>query len=77
MIRLMQRTDLNAVSEIENIVQSHPWTKQQFQESILSYQVQLETQGQVVGLCLQPVLDEANLLLMAIHPSQQGKVFRF
>lgn len=79
MIRLMQQTDLNAVSEIENIVQSHPWTKQQFQESILSYQsTVLETQGQVVGFCiLQPVLDEANLLLMAIHPSQQGKGLGF
>lgn len=79
MIRLMQQTDLNAVSEIENIVQSHPWTKQQFQESILSYQsTVLEAQGQVVGFCiLQPVLDEANLLLMAIHPSQQGKGLGF
>jgi len=34
----------------------------------------IEQAGQVVGFCiLQPVLDEANLLLMAIHPSQQGK----
>lgn len=33
-----------------------------------------ETKNQIVGFCiLQPVLDEANLLLMAIHPSQQGK----
>jgi ribosomal-protein-alanine N-acetyltransferase len=34
----------------------------------------IEQAGQVVGFCiLQPVLDEANLLLMAIHPNQQGK----
>lgn len=79
MIRLMQQADLNAVSEIEKIVQSHPWTKQQFQESIGSYQsTVLEEQGQVVGFCiLQPVLDEANLLLMAIHPNQQGKGLGF
>lgn len=79
MIRLMQQADLNAVSEIEKIVQSHPWTKQQFQESIGSYQsTVLEEQGQVVGFCiLQPVLDEANLLLMAIHPDQQGKGLGF
>ena len=34
----------------------------------------IEQNHQVVGFCiLQPVLDEANLLLMAIHPSQQGR----
>lgn len=34
----------------------------------------IEQQGQVLGFCiLQPVLDEANLLLMAIDPAQQGQ----
>lgn len=34
----------------------------------------IEVQGQVAGFCiLQPVLDEANLLLMAIDPAQQGQ----
>ena len=75
MIRLMQNTDLVAVTQIEKLVQSHPWTQKQFEESIASYQsTVIEVQGAVVGFCiLQPVLDEANLLLMAIHPSQQGK----
>ncbi len=75
MIRLMQNTDLVAVTQIEKLVQSHPWTQKQFEESIASYQsTVIEMQGAVVGFCiLQPVLDEANLLLMAIHPSQQGK----
>ena len=75
MIRLMQAADLNQVAQIENLVQTHPWSLQQFQESIRSYQsTVIEHAGQVVGFCiLQPVLDEANLLLMAIHPSQQGK----
>ena len=74
MIRLMQNTDLVAVTQIEKLVQSHPWTQKQFEESIASYQsTVIEMQGAVVGFCiLQPVLDEANLLLMAIHPSQQG-----
>ena len=74
MIRLMQNTDLVAVTQIEKLVQSHPWTQKQFEESIASYQsTVIEVQGAVVGFCiLQPVLDEANLLLMAIHPSQQG-----
>ncbi|MCU4408118.1 ribosomal protein S18-alanine N-acetyltransferase [Acinetobacter junii] len=75
MIRLMQEKDLDKVAEIECLVQTHPWSKKQFQESLLSYQCTVyETKNQIVGFCiLQPVLDEANLLLMAIHPSQQGK----
>jgi len=75
MIRLMQASDLNIVFQIENLVQSHPWTKKQFEESISQYlSTVIEEQGQIVGFCiLQPVLDEANLLLMAIHPDQQGK----
>ena len=75
MIRLMQATDVAAVAEIEKMVQSHPWTLKQFEEAVKSYQsTVIEQNGQVVGFCiLQTVLDEANLLLMAIDPSQQGK----
>ncbi|MBP9788499.1 MAG: ribosomal protein S18-alanine N-acetyltransferase [Acinetobacter sp.] len=75
MIRLMQESDLDSVVAIERLVQTHPWSKQQFQESLASYQCTVyEQANQVVGFCiLQPVLDEANLLLMAIHPNQQGK----
>ena len=75
MIRLMQESDIDRVVEIERLVQTHPWSRQQFQESLASYQCTVyEQANQVVGFCiLQPVLDEANLLLMAVHPSQQGK----
>ena len=75
MIRLMNASDVAVVAEIENLVQSHPWTKKQFEDSVNTYQVTvIEQQRQLVGFCiLQPVLDEANLLLMAVHPSQQGK----
>ncbi|OBY76208.1 alanine acetyltransferase [Acinetobacter gyllenbergii] len=71
----MQESDLDSVAAIERLVQTHPWSKQQFQESLASYQCTVyEQANQVVGFCiLQPVLDEANLLLMAIHPSQQGR----
>lgn len=75
MFRLMQAADIDAVTQIEKLVQSHPWTKTQFEESVGSYQNTVyEVNGKVVGFCiLQPVLDEANLLLMAVHPNQQGK----
>ena len=75
MIRLMQASDLAAVSQIESLVQTHPWTKNQFEESINSHvSTVIEQDHQVLGFCiLQPVVDEANLLLMAIHPSQPGQ----
>ncbi|KGT47409.1 MULTISPECIES: ribosomal protein S18-alanine N-acetyltransferase [Acinetobacter] len=75
MIRLMQTSDVEAVSHIEQKVQSHPWTKNQFAEAVTTYQsTVIEQDEKVVGFCiLQPVLDEANLLLMAIDPSQQGR----
>lgn len=74
-IRMMQLADIDRVIEIEMQVQSHPWTKSQFIESIHHYQTTVICLGRdVVGFCImQPVLDEANLLLMAIAPEQQGK----
>ncbi|APX62110.1 ribosomal protein S18-alanine N-acetyltransferase [Acinetobacter schindleri] len=79
MIRLMQIADIDAVTQIEQQVQSHPWTRTQFEEAVSAYQSTIiEYAGKVVGFCiLQPVLDEANLLLMAIDPSQQGKGLGF
>lgn len=75
MIRLMTAADVISVAEIEKCVQSHPWSSKQFAEAVDTYQsTVIELNGKVQGFCiLQPVLDEANLLLMAIHPSQQGK----
>ena len=74
-IRPMQPQDVNAVTLIERLVQTHPWSEKQFQESVVSYQsTVIEQQGKILGFCiLQPVLDEANLLLMAIHPDCQGQ----
>ena len=75
MIRLMQAADVEVVAKIEKSVQSHPWTLKQFEDAVTAYQsTVIEQQGQVLGFCiLQPVLDEANLLLMAIDPAQQGQ----
>lgn len=74
-VRYMQQYDLEEILSIERQVQSHPWTQQQFQESLHSYHCTvLEQYGKVVGFCiLQSVLDEANLLLIAIHPEYQGQ----
>lgn len=79
MIRYMQNEDIETVARIEQKVQSHPWTIGQFKESVASYQsTVIEDHGEVVGFCiLQPVLDEANLLLMAIDPKMQGQGLGF
>ena len=79
MIRYMQKEDVETVARIEQMVQSHPWTKAQFQEAVEGYQsTVIERNGNVVGFCiLQPVVDEANLLLMAIDPNMQGQGLGF
>ena len=75
MIRLMQAHDVSTVFNIEKKVQIKPWSKNQFIEAVEQYvSTVIEKDGQVVGFCLlQPVLDEANLLLMAVDPQYQGQ----
>lgn len=75
MIRLMQLSDIESVFNIEKQVQIKPWSKLQFSEASHQYSsTVIEKNGCIVGFCiLQPVLDEANLLLMAIHPHHQGQ----
>lgn len=73
----MQAADLETVVSIEQQVQTHPWRLTQFQQSLDNYACTVWVyQDQVVGFCiLQCVLDEANLLLMAIAPQHQGQGF--
>lgn len=75
MIRLMQAHDVSTVFNIEKKVQIKPWSKNQFLDAVEQYvSTVIEKDGQVVGFCLlQPVLDEANLLLMAVDPQYQGQ----
>lgn len=75
-LRAMRAEDVDAVWTIERQVQFHPWNKQQFLDSLTStsHCTVVEQAGQVIGFCLlQTVLDEANLLLMAIDPAYQGQ----
>ncbi|MBC7751459.1 MAG: ribosomal protein S18-alanine N-acetyltransferase [Candidatus Saccharibacteria bacterium] len=75
-IRLMLLTDIAQVANIERQVEFHPWSERQFQESLTAGQrcTVIINSEQVIGFCiLQPVLDEANLLLMAIDPKYQGQ----
>lgn len=75
-LRSMQLTDIVQVAAIERQVEYHPWSERQFQESLEVGQrcTVLVDDEKVIGFCiLQPVLDEANLLLMAIDPAYQGQ----
>ena len=73
--RLMTLADVPAAHAIEQQVQTHPWSQALFIGSVQShYCTVLEVDKQVVGFCiLQKVLDEANLLLMAIDPNFQQR----
>nr|WP_298892011.1 ribosomal protein S18-alanine N-acetyltransferase [uncultured Acinetobacter sp.] len=74
-IRIMQASDIDTVCRIEQQVQFHPWTASQFADSVERYQsTVVEQDGEILGFCImQKVLDEANLLLMAIDPKYQGQ----
>lgn len=75
-LRSMLLTDTPQVAAIERQVEYHPWSERQFQESLDAGQrcTVLVVDENVIGFCvLQPVLDEANLLLMAIDPKYQGQ----
>jgi len=81
----MTDQDIPQVAAIERQSQFHPWSPRQFADSLAAGQhctvlVESKAYGstansaQVVGFCiLQPVLDEANLLLMAIDPDYRGQ----
>lgn len=75
MIRKMRLSDIDQVYAIEKKVQTHPWSKSQFEDAVNSYRCHVvEENNQVIAFCLmQPVLDEANLLLMAVDPNHQGQ----
>ncbi|RZA09469.1 MAG: ribosomal-protein-alanine N-acetyltransferase [Moraxellaceae bacterium] len=78
--RLMTLADVPAVHAIEQQVQTHPWSQALFVGSVEAghYCTVLEVYNQVVGFCiLQKVLDEANLLLMAIDPAVQKRGLGF
>ena len=76
LVRSMLQSDISQVAAIERQVEFHPWSVRQFQDSLEAGQrcTVMVDDTKVVGFCiLQPVLDEANLLLMAIDPQYQGQ----
>jgi ribosomal-protein-alanine N-acetyltransferase len=75
-VRPMTDADLTGVSEIERQVSPHPWTYNQFAESLASshHCWVLEIDNRVAGFFLYSLVSgEAEILDIAIGPNYQGK----
>ena len=75
-MREMTLNDLTAVCVIEQTVQQHPWTAGNFIDALHSgYRCVVdEIATELVSYAvLMPVIDEAELLTLAVAPSQQRK----
>lgn len=72
-LRPMTRPDLAAVCAIEQQVQYAPWTETLFADGLERHLCLVaEKAQQIVGFAVvQFVVDEASLLTIAVHPSQQ------
>jgi ribosomal-protein-alanine acetyltransferase len=73
-IALMQLADLPALIEIERQSNSHPWTERNFRDAITSGYLSLVARehGQVCAFAIaRTFVDEAELLLIAVTPSQR------
>jgi len=74
----MREEDLETVLAIESASFSRPWTRRHFLDELASPNgfpvVALAPQGEVAGyLCLQLVLDEAEILDVAVDGSRRGR----
>jgi [ribosomal protein S18]-alanine N-acetyltransferase len=73
-VALMQPEDLAAVIEIERQSNSHPWTERNFRDAIASGYLSLVARehGQVCAFAIaRALVDEAELLLIAVTPSER------
>jgi [ribosomal protein S18]-alanine N-acetyltransferase len=74
----MRLEDLDPVLEIESASFSHPWIRRHFLDEIESPfgfpTVAILPDGTIAGyLCLKQIIDEAEILDVAVDPSQRGK----
>ena len=75
-MRDMVASDIEAVLAIENIVQPHPWTRGNFCDALNSgYRCVVdEVDSEIASYAvLMPVLDEAELLTIAVAANRQRK----
>lgn len=75
MLRAWQTGDIDSLAEIEKQVQPLGWSKQQFRDAFQAHYSGwvYSHQHTLVGFILTTmVLDEAEILNLAVHPDQQG-----
>lgn len=76
-IRPMNETDLDAVLAIEQASFSTPWNREHFEHEIaapFSFPFVADCNGMVVGyVCLMSLFEEAQILDIAVDPSQRGR----
>lgn len=76
-IRHLEETDLNQVCKIESALFTDPWSRQGFLDCLrLDYVINLVISegGQIAGYgCLYLVLEEGNIMNIAIDTSFQGR----
>jgi ribosomal-protein-alanine N-acetyltransferase len=73
-IRLMQPSDLKAVSAVERAAYDYPWSLGIFRDCLLAgyYSVVLDVAGSVTGYAIMSIAAaEAHLLNLCVHPSSQ------
>lgn len=73
-VTLMRLENLPAVIEIERNSSSHPWTERNFQDAMTSGYLGLvaHERGEVVAFAIaRTLVDEAELLLIAVTPSER------
>jgi len=77
-IRPMTMGDIDAITEMEKLVFTLPWSydsfRRELEENVAARYLVLEDQGQVVaygGIWL--VIDEAHVTNIAVHPQVQGR----
>ena len=73
--RLLASTDLESLLAIDAATNPHPWNTAQWQNSLAQHLcLGLEAEGKLVGFAVaMPLLDEAELLLIAIAPAHQAQ----
>jgi ribosomal-protein-alanine acetyltransferase len=74
-LRAARATDAPALAALDAAASGFPWSESQFAESLASHRVEVvEEGGEVVGFAVhQRVLDEAELLNIAVAPGAQGR----
>ncbi len=76
LIRPLAHADVPAVAMIEQAVQVSPWSQRLFEESLAHHDLGwvLMNKGQLLAYILvKPILREADILTLGVHPQHQRK----